>query len=295
MHEPGIVDLQNTQQQVQPTSGDLQALDHLAASATECVVSAEHLAVRLGARHIWSDASFDIHAGEFLVILGPNGAGKSTLLRLLLGALRPNEGSIQVLGAAPRRGNPLIGYVPQRRTLDPDLHVRGRDLVLLGLDGHQWGFALPGRARRRQQELVEKALVSVDALAYADRPIGQLSGGEQQRLLLAQALVSQPRLLLLDEPLASLDLRNQQGSAQLIARLARAAGITVLLVAHDVNPLLPVLDRVLYVARGRVTIGRPDELITTEALSHLYDAPVEVLHDSRGRVFVVGLEQEEAS
>jgi zinc/manganese transport system ATP-binding protein len=256
------------------------------------VVTVQSAAVRLGNRTIWRDASFSIGAGEFVTILGPNGAGKSTLLRLLLGLLRPAQGSIAVLGTAPRRGNPAIGYVPQRRTLDPDLAVRGRDLVALGIDGHQWGFALPGPAHRRHLALVQETLALVEASAYADRPIGQLSGGEQQRLLLAQALVGQPRLLLLDEPLASLDLRNQYAIAQLVARLARERGITVLLVAHDVNPLLPVTDRVLYVARGRVAIGTPDDIITTESLSQLYDAPVEVVRDSRGRVFVVGIEDE---
>jgi zinc/manganese transport system ATP-binding protein len=257
------------------------------------IVSAREVAVQLGRRTIWRGARFSVQAGEFVAILGPNGAGKSTLLRLLLGLLAPSQGSIQVFGRAPRRGNPAIGYVPQRRTLDPDLAVRGRDLVALGLDGHRWGFPLPTPARRKQHRLVQEALDLVEAGAYADRPIGQLSGGEQQRLLLAQALVGQPRLLLLDEPLASLDLRNQQAIARLVGRLARARGITVLFVAHDLNPLLPVVDRVLYVAQGRVAIGTPDEIITSEFLTRLYQSPVEVVRDSRGRVFVVGLESEE--
>jgi zinc/manganese transport system ATP-binding protein len=211
---------------------------------------------------------------------------------VLLGLQRPSAGRVRVLGGAPRRGHPAIGYVPQQRSLDPDLSVRGRDLVALGIDGHRWGFALPGPAARQRQALVDEALAAVESSAYADRPVGQLSGGEQQRLLLAQALVGQPRLLLLDEPLASLDLRNQQAMARLVAAVARAQGITVLLVAHDVNPLLPVLDRVVYVARGRIAIGAPDEIITAERLSALYDAPVDVLRDRHGRVFVVGLEHE---
>jgi zinc/manganese transport system ATP-binding protein len=258
------------------------------------VVSLEHAAVRLGERTIWREASARIAPGEFVAVLGPNGAGKSTLLRVLLGLVPLSEGRVEVFGRPPHRGNPAIGYVPQRRSLDPDLAVRGRDLVLLGLDGHRWGFALPGAARQKQHALVDEALAAVEATAYAGRPIGRLSGGEQQRLLLAQALVGAPRLLLLDEPLASLDLRNQLAIAQLVGRLARERDIAVLLVAHDVNPLLPVIDRVMYVARGRIAIGAPEEIITTERLSALYDAPVEVVQDSRGRVFVVGLEDEAA-
>ena len=257
------------------------------------IVEFQDVAVQLGRRTIWRQATFALEPGEFVAILGPNGAGKSTLLRLLLGLLQPGEGSVRVLGRAPQRGNRAIGYVPQRRLLDPDLPVRGRDLVMLGLVGLRWGFTLPGPMHRQQQARVNEVLAAVEATAYADRPIGQLSGGEQQRLYLAQALVGRPRLLLLDEPLASLDIRSQVGIAHLVAQLAREWGITVLLVTHDINPVLPVVDRVLYIARGQVAIGTAEEIITTQQLSRLYDAPVEVVRDSRGRVFVVGLEEVE--
>jgi zinc/manganese transport system ATP-binding protein len=276
-------------------------LAHGREDAAHDVIRLEDVSVRLGSRAIWSGATLGIAPGEFVAVLGPNGAGKSTLLRLLLGLLRPNEGRITVFGQPPRSGSPAIGYVPQRRTLNPELAVRGRDLVALGIDGHRWGFAppepprflrSPHSARSAKRARVQAALDAVEATAYADRPIGQLSGGEQQRLLLAQAIVGRPRLLLLDEPLASLDLRSQSAMAQLVARLARAQGMTALLVAHDVNPLLPLVDRILYVAHGHIAIGRPDEIITTERLSRLYGAPVEVVRDSRGRVFVVGLENE---
>lgn len=254
------------------------------------VVGLRDVAARLGERTIWSGADLSVGAGEFVAILGSNGAGKSTFLRLLLGLLRPSAGAVRVFGRTPRRGDGAIGYVPQRRTLDPDLPMQGRDLVQLGLDGTRWGIPLPGKARAQQHAQVDEALAAVGATDYADRPIGQLSGGEQQRLFLAQALVGRPRLLLLDEPLASLDLRNQIAISQLIAQVARERGITVLLVTHDINPLLGVVNRVLYVALGRVTIGAPENIITTETLTALYGAPVEVIRDSRGRVFVVGLE-----
>ena len=259
----------------------------------EPIVSARGLAARYGRSAVWSGATLDIAPGEFVGVLGPNGAGKSTLFRLLLGLLRPAEGMLTVLGQSPRRGHPAIGYVPQRRPIDPDLRLAGAEFVRLGIDGHRWGTGVPGH-RAERDRVVSEALAAVGAGGFARQPIGTLSGGELQRLMLAQAIISDPRLLLLDEPLASLDMRNQMGVAQLIAEIARDRGIGVLLIAHDVNPLLSVLDRVMYVARGRVTVGRPDEVITADHLSSLYDANVEVLHDSRGRLFVVGLDDEVA-
>jgi zinc/manganese transport system ATP-binding protein len=253
-------------------------------------IVAEGLAAAYGDRLIWRDASFTVQPGEFVAVLGPNGSGKSTLFRLLLGLMAPSAGKLRVLGEGPQRGNAAVGYVPQRRNIDPDLPVRGRDFVHLGIDGNRWGVALGNGAADRQR--VDDAIAAVDSAAYADRPIGRLSGGEQQRLLLAQALAGRPRMLLLDEPLASLDLRNQIVISQLVADLARKNGLTVLLIAHDVNPLLPIVDRVLYVAHGGVAIGKPDEVITAEQLSRLYNAPVEVLHDAHGHLFVVGLEAE---
>ena len=255
-------------------------------------ISARNLGAGYNGVRVWDGATFDVRTAEFVAVLGPNGAGKSTLFRLLLGLLRPAAGELEILGGPPRRGDARIGYVPQRRALDPDLPVRGRDLVHLGVDGHRWGVELPGIAHRPGDRRVQDAIDAVAAQAYADRPVGRLSGGEQQRLLLAQALVGDPQLLLLDEPLASLDLRNQLAMSGLVADLARSRGLTVLLIAHDVNPLLTLVDRVVYVARGQIAIGKPQDVITTETLSRLYESPIEVLRDSRGRVFVVGLEDE---
>jgi zinc/manganese transport system ATP-binding protein len=255
------------------------------------VVAAHDLAAAYHRVPVWSGATFDIAPGEFVAILGPNGAGKSTLFRLLLGLLKPAEGTLAVLGEPPQRGNSCIGYVPQRRPIDPDMRLAGVEFVKLGLDGHRWGIGLP-RGRAESDRRVADAVAAVGAESYADHPIGTLSGGELQRLSLAQAIISSPRLLLLDEPLASLDVRNQMAVAGLVASLAQLRDIAVLLIAHDVNPLLPLLDRVMYIAQGRVTIGTPDEVITSEHLSELYDAPVEVVTDSQGRRFVVGLDDE---
>jgi zinc/manganese transport system ATP-binding protein len=255
-------------------------------------------AVALGGRTIWSGVSLDVLPGEFLAILGPNGAGKSTLLKAILGLIPLAAGDIDVLGQPARRGNRAIGYVPQRRSFDADVRVRGRDIVRLGLDGGKWGLPVPLLRRDHERDAawrVQEAIDRVGAAAYADRPIGELSGGEQQRLLIAQALVTRPRILALDEPLDSLDLRNQQGVAAVIRQISRETGAAVLLVAHDVNPILPALDRVVYVARGQIAAGAPDEVITTDTLSRLYNTPIEVLRASDGRIVVVGQAEEEVS
>ena len=251
---------------------------------------AEDLAAAYGSRRIWSGASFTIPSGSFTAILGPNGSGKSTLIRMVLGQLAPAGGRLTVLGAPPRRGSPSIGYIPQGTSFDPELSIQGRDFVGLGLDGHRWGVRLAGRARA--SAAAQASIDAVGASAYAGRQLGRMSGGEQQRLLLAQALVGQPALLLMDEPLSHLDVRNQGAMVQLITDVARGSGLTVLLIAHDVNPLLPHIDRVLYIAQGRLAIGRPADIITSQRCPTIYSAPVEVLKDSRGRIFVVGLEEE---
>jgi len=253
-------------------------------------IVAHELTAGYASRPVWARATFSVPSGSFTAILGPNGAGKSTLIRMILGQLAPTSGRLEVLGEPPHRGNPNIGYVPQGSVFDPELSIRGRDLVDLGVDGHRWGVRLAGRARAAA--VSSAAIDAVGAGGYADRPLGSLSGGEQQRLLLAQALVGRPRLLLMDEPLSHLDVRNQGAMVQLITKVARERRLTVLLIAHDVNLLLPHIDLVLYIAHGRLAMGRPADIITSERLTEIYSSPVEVLTDSRGRVFVVGLEEE---
>jgi zinc/manganese transport system ATP-binding protein len=248
-------------------------------------------AARRGRRFVWSGVDLSVKEGEFVAVLGPNGSGKSTLIHVLLGLLPLAEGTAAVLGGPPGAANPRIGYLPQRRSFEAGTRIRGIDLVRLGLDGTRWGFPLPaalsprGRAAARR---VEEAIDLVGAGAYASRPIGALSGGEQQRLLIAQALVRRPRILLLDEPLDSLDLSNQSAVAALVQSICEREGVTVLLVAHDVNPILPYLDRVVYFAAGGGVEGAPREVITGPTLSRLYGVPVEVLEASDGRLVVVG-------
>ena len=254
------------------------------------VIEASDLEARYGNRLVWSGCDFAIARGSFTAVLGPNGAGKSTLFKLLLGELAPAAGSLTVFGSRPRAGDPRIGYVPQTSTFDPDFSIRGRDFVGLGIDGYRWGIPLAGGAGKRHA--IDDTVAEVDAGGYVDRPIGLLSGGEQQRLLLAHALVGRPELLLMDEPLSQLDVRNQGSIVSVIANIVRDRGITVVLIAHDVNPLLPHIDNVLYIANGKTAIGPPSEIITSARLSEIYSAPIDVLTDRMGRVFVTGLEEE---
>ncbi|HEY5032584.1 MAG TPA: ABC transporter ATP-binding protein [Actinomycetes bacterium] len=249
--------------------------------------------VTVGDRTLWSGVDLSVEAGEFVAVLGPNGVGKSTLIKAVLGLVPLSAGSLTVLGDEPGAANEHIGYLPQRRSFDAGLRVRGIDVVRLGLDGNRWGTPIPGARRwsaraRADDARVREVIDLVDAQAYAHRPVGQLSGGEQQRLLIAQALASRPRLLLLDEPLDSLDLPNQSAIAALVSRICEDDEVTVLMVAHDVNPILGYLDRVVYIASGGAVAGTPREVITSETLTRLYGTPIEVLSTSDGQLVVVG-------
>jgi zinc/manganese transport system ATP-binding protein len=265
-----------------PASGGVAA-DHAA------VLELTGAAVRVGGATLWSGVDLTVKAGEFVAVLGPNGAGKTTLIKVLLGLLPVAEGQVRVLGQPPGRANHRIGYLPQRRSFDSAARIRGTDVVRLGLDGDRWGIPLPFGARHRDAARRVREVISlVGAAGYADRPIGECSGGEQQRLLIAQALVRRPQVLLLDEPLDSLDLPNQAAAAALISRICAAEGVTIVMIAHDVNPILAHLDRVVYIAAGGAAAGTPAEVITGETLTRLFQTPVEVLQASDGRLVVVG-------
>jgi zinc/manganese transport system ATP-binding protein len=244
--------------------------------STENVLTVDGVSVRLGAREVLHDVRFAIRPGEFVGLIGSNGAGKTTLLRVILGLVPPAAGKVRVHGNG-------IGYVPQEIELDPDMPLRARDLVGLGLDGNRLGFPLPSRSRRK---LVDEMLRAVDAEHIGNARVGRLSGGEQQRILIAHALISRPGLLLLDEPLANLDIASEQEVVALLARIAREQRIAVLISAHEMNPLLPVMDRIVYLAAGRAASGPTDEVVRGEVLSELYGRHVDVIH-VHGRVLVV--------
>jgi zinc/manganese transport system ATP-binding protein len=270
----------------------MRALALTGLAAVEAV-RLDDVSLRIGGRTILEQVDVSVQRGEFVAILGPNGAGKSTMMRAILGLVPLAAGSARVLGQAPAAARARIGYLPQRHASQRSLRLRGIDLVQLGLDGTRWGIPLAlrpaARSRRRaERQRVTEVLGLVGARAYAERPFSELSGGERQRLLIAQALVQRPELLILDEPLDGLDLPTQGAVAALLRRISREEGVTVLLVAHDVNPLLGQLDRVLYLAGGRAVAGAVEEVITAATLSRLYGAPIEVLRSAAGRLVVVG-------
>jgi zinc/manganese transport system ATP-binding protein len=253
------------------------------ATRTGAVLSVEDLGVRIGGRQVLDGVDFAIAPGEFTGLIGSNGAGKTTLFRAILGLQAPSAGGILVEGRPRTRRTDSIGYVPQKFLLDPDLPLRGRDLVGLGLDARRLGFTVN---RRRKWDLVEEMLAAVGAEAFADTRVGRLSGGEQQRILIAHALISGPRLLLADEPLASLDLRSSQEVVALLARVCHERGVAVLISAHEINALLPVMDRIVYLANGRAAGGTSEEVIRPDVLSRLYGHHVDVI-DVHGRVLIV--------
>jgi zinc/manganese transport system ATP-binding protein len=247
------------------------------------VVDLDHATLTLGARTVLADASLAIRAGEFIGVLGPNGAGKTTLMRAILGLLPPSAGTIRVFGRAPQRGDPAIGYLPQVRTVLPDLRVRGLDFIGASLNGQRWG--LPSLTPR-DRGMIEGTLDAVGARDLARRPLADMSGGERQRLLLAQALIGSPKLLLLDEPLISLDARHQEVAIDVVRTVCRERRITVLFSAHELNQLLGTLDRVLYLGNGQAVLGTVDEVITAPVLSRLYGADIDVVR-AAGHIFVM--------
>jgi len=247
------------------------------------VIELDRVTIAIGGRDILVDTSFAIKHGEFIGLLGPNGAGKTTLMRAILGLLRPRAGSLRVFGRAPRRGDPQIGYLPQVRTVVPDLRVRGFDFIASSLHGERWGLpSLTGADHR----MIEKTLTAVGAADLARRPLSDMSGGERQRLLLAQALLGEPQLLLLDEPLISLDYRYQEAVIDLVRRFARERNITVLFSAHELNQLIGTLDRVLYLGNGHAALGTVAEVATAPVLSQLYGTEIEVVR-ANGHIFVL--------
>jgi zinc/manganese transport system ATP-binding protein len=250
---------------------------------TAPVLDVSGVGVSLSGRRILHDVSFQIEPGEFVGLIGSNGAGKTTLLRVILGLQAATSGVVRFDGVRPGRGTGVIGYLPQKVALDSDLPLRARDVVALGLDGQKLGIPLPSRRRR---SLVDELLAAVGATEFADARVGQLSGGQQQRVLIAHALISRPRLLLLDEPLANLDLRSAQEIVELLARISRERRVALLLSAHDLNPLLPVMNRIVYLADGRAVAGTTDEVVQSAVLTRLYGRQVDVIR-ALGRVLVV--------
>lgn len=250
-------------------------------------VRTRNASLAYGDRVLWADLDLDIASGQFVAILGSNGSGKTSLLKVLLGEQQLTTGQAWIGGEPVRRGSTEVGYVPQKVAIDSGTMLKARDLVRMGLDGHRWGFPFGSSTSRREvRARLDQLLDSVGAAEFGDAPVSLLSGGELQRVRVAAALASNPSILLCDEPLAALDLRHQQEIASLLDRRRREHGTAVLFVTHDINAILDYVDQVLYLAAGRFRLGPPAEVLTSESLTDLYDAPVDVLH-AQGRIIVV--------
>lgn len=254
-------------------------------AADTAVLSIRDAGLRRDRRELWAGLDLDVQPGEFIAVLGPSGSGKTTLLRSILGLQPLSQGEIRVSGEPVHRGNARIGYIPQQRPLPPDTAMRARDVVALGVSGTRFGLPIPRRGDRAR---VDSLLADVGATHYADRRVGLLSGGEQQRLRVGQALADEPALLLCDEPLSNLDLANQVGVTEIIDRQRKEHGAAVLFVTHDINPILGRVDRILYIAGGRFVLGTPDEVLQSRVLTDLYGTPVFVLR-AGDRLVVVGI------
>lgn len=253
-------------------------------SSTDPVLRLRGAGMRFDDRDLWTGLDLDVLPGEFIAVLGPNGAGKTTLLKAILGQQELSDGTIEFLGQPVRRGHRKIGYIPQQRLMESGTPLRARDMIALGITGHRWGLRRETRDERRS---IDALVDEVGATAFATAPVATLSGGEQQRTRVGQALAAGPALLLCDEPLISLDLRHQRGVTRLIDSQRRKTGAAVVFVTHDVNPVLDVVDRVIYIAGGRFTIGTPDQVLRAEVLSGLYGTPVDVVR-TMGRIVIVG-------
>ena len=246
-------------------------------------VSFTDVTLALGGSTILADVSFAIGEGEFVGVLGPNGSGKTTLMRAILGVLPARSGTVRVFGAPVRPGTAGVAYLPQTRSAPSAVPITGRDFLAAAVNGERWGLPLASAADRR---MVDEALAEVGGTDLARRPLSRMSGGERQRLLIAGAIVGRPRLLLLDEPLISLDQHQQHVIVDLVRRLSRELGLTVLFSAHELNQLLGAIDRILYLGHGHAAVGTVDEVMTPETLSRLYGAPIEVVR-AGGRIFVM--------
>jgi iron complex transport system ATP-binding protein len=252
-------------------------------------VAVRELSVELGGARVLDAVTGDVEAGEWVTVIGPNGAGKSTLLRAVAG-LVPRLGAVEIDGERELGRREIarrVALVPQSPSLPPQMTVA--EYVLLGRTPHLGYLAREGSHDR---EIADAALVRLDLVELADRRLGTLSGGEQQRAVLARAVAQQAPILLLDEPTNALDVGRGQQALELVDALRRDAGLTVLAAMHDLTLAGQYADRLLLLDRGRiVAAGGVPEVLTPELISRHYGASVRVLRDDEGHPVVVPVRQ----
>ncbi len=241
----------------------------------EAVIEIDNLSFSYGSHAVLRDVNLRIEAGEFVCMLGPNGGGKTTLLRLILGLLRPDHGTIRVLGGEPRETCSQMGYVPQQSQFDTSFPVSVLDVVLMGRLGRSGGIGPHSRAD------LKAADAALDEIRMADlrkRPFSDLSGGQRQRVLIARALSAEPELLLLDEPTSSLDVGVEQEFQQLLAGLAER--MTIVLVSHDIGFVTEQVGKVVCV--NRAVAVHPTASLTGDVMRDLYGQDIRLVrHDHK--------------
>lgn len=247
------------------------------------VISMKNLTLGFKKKQIFNNFNAEINSGDFVGIFGPNGAGKSTLLRAILGLIKPIQGQINIFNQPAQRGNPNIGYVCQFRQFARANQLSARSYLQAVHHGFHWG--LPHQSSLQTTQ-IEEVIHLTNLQDFIDQPYLQLSGGERQRVALAEALLNKPQILLLDEPLSGLDPGQQEKMVKLILTIQQQLNITVLFTAHDINPLLGVMNRVLYLAHGRAAIGSVEDIVNSEKLSWLYDSPIEIIRHQQ-HLFVI--------
>ncbi len=241
--------------------------------AAKEVITIENLSFKYNSVPVLENASLTINEKDFVWVVGPNGGGKTTLLKLILGLLRPETGTIRVLGKSPLQARTRLGYMPQYAHLDPQFPVNAMDIVLMGRlgDGNRWG-----PFRKSDKEAAERALRDVGLWDMRDKSFATLSGGQQRRLLIARALACEPEILLLDEPTANLDLTVERELYELLRRLNKK--LTIVMVSHDPAFVSQFVERVVCVNR-KVAVHPTCEM-EGEYMKELYGRQVRLVrHD----------------
>jgi len=241
-------------------------------------IEVENLTVKYGDEVALEDINFKLEHPSFLTIIGPNGSGKTTLLRTILGLIKPEKGYVKVLNIDvlrnPTKARHMIGYVPQRERISVNIPIRVADIVLMGRLARFGPLTTPSKY---DMEKVKEALELVGMVDFWDKRFSSLSGGQQQRVLIARALAVEPKMLILDEPFSAVDIPTQREILNLLYNLRIRKGITVVMVTHDVNPVIECSDKIMILNKKLIAYGTPDEVIKDENLLKAYGVAIKII------------------